>query len=175
MDIPSSGAYGIQSYLELIFEYQWCGNGPKYTIESLHLKQLDNNEHLTLESVDGLIKNMTTSMTAVVCTHGSSNQNAQGTMRYTTTYIQISWTWVSYSAVTIGLSAIFLLLIHIESRDDGSERLWKSSALAMLFCEMDDAVINSTKPLRKKAMKDIAGSTSIYLNRDATMLRLVAG
>jgi hypothetical protein len=168
------GAYGIRSYLETIFDHQQYGIGPKYLLGTSHLKRLDNNGSLTIESVDGFMKNMTTSMTAVIRTHGLSGQNAQGTILYTTTCIRISWTWISYPAVMIGLPAIFLLLVHLESRDVESERLWKSSTLATLFCEMDDAVIDSAKPLRKGTMQDTADSTSVCLDRNATTLRLVA-
>jgi hypothetical protein len=167
-------AYGIQDYLKLVFDHEWYGNGPKYTIGSTHLKTLENNGSMTLESVDKFMKNLTTSMSAVVRKNSPNNDQARGTMLYTTTCIRIEWSWISFPAVMIGLSAIFLVLVHIESRDVASNKLWKSSTLAMLFCDMDNAVSDKVKPLKKERMRAVAETTSVYIDRDGTEFRLIA-
>jgi hypothetical protein len=100
---------------------------------------------MSLESVGDLMKDLTTSMTAVVRTHGYRNYTwpTHGTKWYKTTCIKIEWGWVSFPACILVLSGIFLVLVHIKSRGVESEKLWKSSTLAILFCKLDDAVTAS--------------------------------
>ena len=82
---------------------------------------------------------------------------------------------MSYPAIMIGLSAIFLLLVSIESRGIASERLWKSSILAMLFCDLDGVVTDGEKLVSRRDMEEVAKSTSVSLGgAGERRLRLVA-
>jgi hypothetical protein len=74
----------------------------------------------------------------------------------------------------IALSAIFLLLVHLESRGVESERLWKSSIMAMLFCEIDDIITGEARPVGRQRLEEVAASTSVSLGKDQGSLRLVA-
>lgn len=71
----------------------------------------------------------------------------------------------------IGLTGGFLILIAIENRGVVNNRLWKSSFLAALFCEVEV----QEKQVRKDEMKAIAKSTSVSLEGKSGTLRLVAG
>jgi hypothetical protein len=138
----------------------------------------DNGQMLTapLEHVDSLMTNLTDAINTVLRTHGREGYNkpAEGTMWYTTTCIEINWTWVAFPATMIALSAVFLLLVHLESRGVESERLWKSSILAMLFCEMDDVVTEEARPVGRRRFEDVAASSSVSLCKDDGSFRLVA-
>jgi len=120
--------------------------------------------------------NLTNAMNTVLRTHGMEEHSkpAEGTMWYTTTCIEINWAWIAFPAVMIALSAIFLLLVHIESRGVESGRLWKSSILAMLFCEMDEVVTEEAQPMGRQRLEEVAASSSVSLGKENGSLRLVA-
>jgi hypothetical protein len=133
-----------------------------------------DDQYMNLDTVNEFMHNMTRSMTAIIRTNGPGNftQSAKGTMWYTTTCIRVRWKWISYPAIMIGLSAIFLILVSIESRGIASEGLWKSSILAMLFCDMDDAVTDGDKPMTRQDMENVAKSTSVSRGGEGKRLRL---
>ncbi|KAH8722957.1 hypothetical protein GQ44DRAFT_806446 [Phaeosphaeriaceae sp. PMI808] len=144
---------------------------------SIYLRRLYREGNITIDSVDEAMKNMAASMTAVVRSHGNVNQSfpAKGTVWQTTTCLQITWEWLAFPATMIGLSVIFLVLVQIENRGIKSERLWKSSILATLFCEVDNTVTDNHlgKPMEKQDMSKIAKSTSMSLESNNQTLRLV--
>jgi hypothetical protein len=66
---------------------------------------------------------------------------------------------------------VFLVLVAIDNRGIETDRLWKSSFLAALLCEVE----LHEKVVRKEEMKAIAKSTSVSLRGTSGKLRLVAG
>lgn len=52
------------------------------------------------------------------------------------------------TAIMIGLTGILLILVAIENRGIENDRLWKSSFLAALFCEVEV----HEKPVEKEEM-----------------------
>jgi hypothetical protein len=146
------------------------------TAGPIHLLMLFREDNITLDTVNEYMADLTTSMTAVVRIHGK-----EGKAGYTTGYVWITTTcvrakcaWISYSVALMIISALFLILVQIESRGVERERLWKSSVLATLFCEADDEIMKQGRPVRKIDMRDIARSTSVSLDADVKTLRLVA-
>jgi hypothetical protein len=129
-----------------------------------------------LEHVDRLMTNLTGAINIVLRTPSieSYNKSAEGTTWYITTCIEVNWMWVAFPATMIALSAVFLLLVHLESRSVESERLWKSSILAMLFCEMDNVVTEEARPVGRRRFEDVAASSSVSLCKDDGSFRLVA-
>jgi hypothetical protein len=173
--------YSMHTYLDQLFGNKGLADAIKITNGTMHLRQLYQEGNMTLETVDELMTNLTTSMTTIVRNFGSDNSSgipdagpATGTMWYTTTCIRIRWAWVAFPAALIGCSAIFLVLVHIESRGTERERLWKSSIFAILFCEVDEEVTSKAQPVRKKVLDEVAISTSVSLGRENGGLRLVA-
>ena len=71
----------------------------------------------------------------------------------------------------IGLTGLFLLLIAYENREIETDRLWKSSFLAALFCEVEVP----EKPTGKEEIKAVAKSTSVSLEDKRATLRFVSG
>jgi hypothetical protein len=166
---------GIMVYLSGIFDQQKVMMERWETAGSYHLRQLWRDGNMTLDTVDQAMKDLATSMTAAIRTTEQYNHTrpVHGTVWYTTTCIRVNWYWISYPAIMIGLCAVFLILVHIESRDVESQRLWKSSTLAMLFCELDEAVVSATKPLQIDTIRDTAKSTGVSLGREAGSLKMI--
>lgn len=63
----------------------------------------------------------------------------------------------------------FLILVVTGSRGVEPDRLWKSSFLAALFCEVE---VNR-QPAGKEGMKEMAKSTNVSLAATSKGLRLV--
>jgi hypothetical protein len=140
-----------------------------------YLRTLYRDGNITLDTVNELFGDLAASMTSIIRTNPADNQTqpVHGTVWYAKTCIGVNWAWISYPAVMIGLCAVFLVLVHIESRDVDSQRLWKSSTLAMLFCELDEEVVAAARPLQRDVMGDAAKTTGMQLERDVDGLRLV--
>jgi hypothetical protein len=167
--------FSIQKHLTNIFDdknifiFGGIHDGTNY------LRTLYRDGNITLDTVNELFGDLAASMTAIIRTNPADNQTqpVHGTVWYTKTCIGVNWAWISYPAVMIGLCAVFLVLVHIESRDVDSQRLWKSSTLAMLFCELDEEVVAAARPLQRDTMGDAAKTTGVQLERDVDGLRLV--
>jgi hypothetical protein len=174
-----SSTSAIQYHLQALYGQQFVADMYSSRYGTAYMRVLWNNGQLPnapLEHVGSVMTNLTNAVNNVLRTHGMAGYNkpAGGTMWYTTTCIEISWTWIAFPATMIALSAIFLLLVHLESRGVESERLWKSSTLAMLFCEMDDVVTEEARPVGRRRLEEVAASSSVSLGKDNGSLRLVS-
>lgn len=74
----------------------------------------------------------------------------------------------------IGLTGVFLVFVIIDNCDVERERLWKSSVLATIFCELDQGMVRNAHLTSKRAMHDIAWSTSVSLETKKGTLKLLA-
>lgn len=149
------------------------------TIGTIHMHRLWGDGSQPFGTADGLMKNLTDSMTTVVRTNWKNESGSpleapnmiKGEMWVTTTCMYIRWPWISFPAVMIGFTGIFLALVTLQNRRVEENRLWKSSFLAALFCE----VSLDARPVGKEEMKTVAKSSSVCLeNKESDMLRLVA-
>lgn len=127
----------------------------------------------TYETINEAFSNMTKAMTAYIRTHGEEGVAgwAKGEMWSTTTCVYVRWEWIVFFAAMIGLTGIFLLLVVMDNWDSDGERLWKSSILATLFCEVD---VQQERPVGREEMTEMARSTSVSLEGKAGALRLIA-
>lgn len=127
----------------------------------------------TYETVNEAFSNMTKAMTAYIRTHGEEGVSgwAKGDVWSTTTCVYVRWGWIAFPAAMIGLTGIFLMLIVVDGWSDDSERLWKSSIVATLFCEVDT---QRDRPVGMEQMTEMARSTSVSLAGKAESLRLIA-
>ena len=144
---------------------------------SVLLRRLFSGGNMTLQSVEDIMSNLTTSMTAAIRSQENGEKSPwtlQGDMWVTTTCMYIRWPWITFPAATIGLTGLFLLLVAIDNRGTESERLWKSSILATLFCEVEHEDGESPRPDNKQAMKEAARSKNVSLNDRAGYLKLVS-
>jgi hypothetical protein len=169
---------GIEKYFTEIFNQpvmQWGGvlGGNS---GSIYLRQIYQGGNMTLATVDSMFSNITNAMSVVIRTHGgvNSSEPVRGTMWYPTTCMRVQWEWISFPAALIGLSVMFLVLVSIESRHVKSDRLWKSSVLATLFCNVERVDMHAMEPTGNGAMSDIAHSTSVSLDASRQTLRLVS-
>ena len=131
---------------------------------------------LDIQTVLDVMLNVSTAMTTVVRTHYTegSGWDAKGDMWVTTTCVSVDWRWISFPVIMIGLTGIFLVLVVVENRGVERERLWKSSVLATLFCGVDHEVTDNAALVSKRAMYDVAKSTSVSLQTQKGTLRLLA-
>ena len=73
----------------------------------------------------------------------------------------------------VGSVVIFLVLVCIENRNVHRDRLWKSSILAALFCEVDVLESNKLRTLTRRDIEEVARSTSVSLDKTDQKLRLI--
>jgi hypothetical protein len=172
-------AMGTRFYMQQIFDEQLLAYYQSAQVGvsgSIHLRKLFRERNMTLDTVNADMGNLTRSMSAIIRTFGVEGEAAyaNGTQWYSTTCLGINWPWLSFDGAMILLSAIFLVLVAIESKGIESERLWKSSVLATLFCEIDDPVTAVVKPVGKEDMGTIAKSTSVSLDSSRQTLKLLS-
>lgn len=149
---------------------------PPKKIGPPHLRQMYSYGNFTIDTAKKIFDGVASAMTTIVRTHYSDgpDTDAKGIMLVTTTCIRIDWRWLSFPVAMIGLTGIFLALVIIESRDVPRERLWKSSVLASLFCEVDHGVEDDAHLNSKQTMHEVAKSTSVSLDGKGGSWRLVA-
>ncbi|KAF2994916.1 hypothetical protein E8E13_000457 [Curvularia kusanoi] len=128
---------------------------------SEYVLQLYLSGNMTFDTVNERIGALATSMTAVIRTHGGNGyttfpQSVNGDVWTRTTCMYIRWPWITFPTVMVGLTGVFLLLAVFENRGIKKDRLWKSSFLAALFCEVE----MPSRPMGKAEMKSNAKSTS---------------
>lgn len=182
---------GIDRSLQTIFhDQELIWGGRKNTSGSVHLRALfqpgsmSRGDHeaslhgdISFYTIDNTMANMTKAMTAVVRTNGYEHSQGQdwyayGDMWHTTTCVRVQWEWITFPVIMLGLAGAFLLLVVIETRDVKSDRLWKSSVLAALFCDVE---VRQDRPIGKERMLEIARSTSVSLEeKNSDTLRLTA-
>jgi len=143
---------------------------------STHLRVSFQEGNVTYDIIDRCFQGLATSMSAVMRTSGGSaytrslTENAKGTVWINTTCVSIQWRWITFPAVVIRLTGMFLVLVAIENRGIKNDRLWKSSFLAALFCEVE----LHEKPVGKEEMKAAAKSSSLSFEGESGMLGLIA-
>jgi hypothetical protein len=160
---------GGNAYLRAI----WQEDPKSYNVSFADIRFTDAMIGQTsFASVDESIKNMTRAMTAFIRTHGAEGEAgyAKGDMWTNTTCVYVRWEWITFPVAMIALTGLFLLLVIIDNWGVESDRLWKSSVLATLFCEVD---IQRDRPEGKEGMKEMATSTGVSLEGRSGRLRLV--
>jgi hypothetical protein len=139
-------------------------------------KKTDTGSSLVVQtsraSIDKSFSSMTRAMTAFVRTHGDQGEDeyVKGVMWSNTTCVYMRWEWIAFPVAMIALTGLFLLLVIIDNWGIESDRLWKSSILATLFCEVD---VQRDRPKGKEEMEKIAKSTSVSLEGKSGRLRMV--
>jgi hypothetical protein len=147
---------------------------------SVQVRVLYEEGNITFSTVDKRIKNLAAAMTTVVRTHGgnywttnhltqSVPEISKGKVWVNTTCVAVRWKWIAFPAIMIGMTGVFLLLVAFENRGFKNDRLWKSSFLAALFCDVEIHEI----PVGKEEMSAVAKSTSVSLDGKSGRLRLV--
>jgi hypothetical protein len=129
--------------------------------------------NISYGSVDDAFGTLARSMTAFIRTHGAEGVSgyAKGDVWLTTTCVHVRWEWITFPAIMLFLTGLFLVFIILDNWGTPSERLWKSSLLASLFGVVD---IGSNAPDGKTEMVELAKSTSVTLGGKSGGLRLVA-
>jgi hypothetical protein len=157
----------IRDTLTEVFDNQILTSGRRSGQSgSTHLQILFEDGNMTFDSVNQRIEGLAKSMTSVLRTDGGFTnttdpylQYSSGTLWINTTCVYIRWPWITFPAAMIALTGMFFVLVAVENRSIETDRLWKSSFLAALFCEVE---VDKT-PAGKVEMNSIAKSTSVSL------------
>ncbi|CAN9303866.1 unnamed protein product [Alternaria alternata] len=180
-------AWGLRRHFDTMFHEQILkSNGLSLIEGNAYLRALwrqdpEGRENMTgppikgqtsIASIDESFRNMTRAMTAFIRTHGAEGEEgwARGYMWANTTCVYVRWEWIAFPVVMIALTGLFLLLVIIDNWKVESDRLWKSSVLATLFCEVD---VERDRPKGKEEMSEIAKSTGVSLEGKSGRLRMV--
>jgi hypothetical protein len=169
-----AASVGITRYREEIFSNQkqlWRNTGP--IGGTVHLRQFYDDGNISLQSIQTAMDRLTTSMTAVVRSHGSEGESwhVHGDVQISTTCVKVRWVWIIFPSCMVILTSIFLALVSVENRDVPSNRLWKSSILAALFSDVDAQAIPKT--LEVTHMQAKASSTAVQLFEDKQQIRFI--
>jgi hypothetical protein len=164
---------GMQATFKEMFDDGELNMGSKGGLEgSAHLRRLFKGGNITMDTVNERMKDLTTAMTSVIRTNGEEGPSGylKGKVWSSTTCVDIRWPWISFPAAMIGLTGLFLLLVVVANRGVESDRLWKSSFLAVLFCDVE---LPGNRPVGKEDMAATAKSTSVCLEGKGGTLRLL--
>jgi hypothetical protein len=164
---------GMAATFQEIFDKKELQMGLRGGVEGpAQLRRLFKGANITLDTINKQMEDLTTAMTSVIRTNGVEGPSGylKGEVWSNTTCVDIRWHWISFPATMIGLTGLFLLLVVVANRGVESDRLWKSSFLAVLFCEVE---LPGNRPVGKEDMAATAKSTSVCLEGKGGTLRLV--
>lgn len=81
--------------------------------------------------------------------------------------VHVIWAWLSYLAVVVGLAIIFQTLLMVQNPSSSQVKVWKSSSLALLFCSVDEIILQRTRiDQTKNELSQVANTTSAQLLAD---------
>jgi len=90
------------------------------------------------EGIPALLSRLAKSMTNNFRTEtGSGIVTQHGQAQSTKVFVHVRWGWITLPAVVVLLSGAFLIAVIVKNRSYNTI-LWKSSALAMLYNDLDD-------------------------------------
>ncbi|KAI0876500.1 hypothetical protein GGS24DRAFT_488558 [Hypoxylon argillaceum] len=131
-------------------------------------KNLWLNGIADLESTDSYFQKLAEVMTATMRNHGAGGVEdyARGEVTITKTCVSVQWAWLSYPIVLVGLATLFLVFVFLQTLQEPSVRIWKSSALALLLLSVDESRCNvKYYDMTKNDMNQVAETVSVQLKR----------
>ncbi|KAI1734709.1 hypothetical protein F4680DRAFT_437615 [Xylaria scruposa] len=145
-------------------------------------RRLYNDGSLDFNYIDGLMRNLSDTMTATMRSHGgtaydSAGEYATGPASQLLTCISVGWEWISYPAALVGLTTLWLAVMVWQSpRNEMRTRGWKSSSLPILLAGVSDEKINAIKSssggleqlfdTSRTRMEELVASVDAQLVRD---------
>lgn len=132
-------------------------------------KTMWQNGTMNLATMNAYMTGLTDTMTADI-----RNRGANGSLEYehgdvltNETCVEVGWRWFSYPATLVFLSGAFFLWLVVHVPRDSVQRLWKSSTLAMLFCDVDDSIARNVRAdCSSEEIKQVARDTRAQLVSD---------
>lgn len=126
------------------------------------------------KGIEMLMHDMAVSMTVSLRSIGG--EKVEGTAYINQTYVHVQWGFVAVPVLAVVMAALFLGTVVWKTRQSGT-RLWKTSALAMLFHGLDEDARERFEDLRgfaakikeargvKVRLSEEGGRTSLKLDR----------
>ncbi|KAF2403822.1 hypothetical protein EJ06DRAFT_546940 [Trichodelitschia bisporula] len=99
------------------------------------------------KNVTSIVERMTASMTERLRT-GPQQQAATGITMGSQPFVHVRWVWMSLSIITAVLVALLLLATALYRGNGRETALWKSSAAALLFYQLEGWQSNAVIPTR---------------------------
>jgi hypothetical protein len=145
----------LQAYLQDTFNFGIGVNGDyNNLVNSPALQQTfytANNGNISL-TMQGIAKSLSNEVR-----QGPESRRVNGTVAYSTAYVQIRWPWIAYLASLAGFSTAFLIACVVQAaRDDAP--VWKSSLLGLLLHVSND---ESLRPRSKISDNDYRSMEAI--------------
>lgn len=123
-------------------------------------------------NISATFENIATRMTNAL-RQGPNSTAVLGEVHYLSTHIKVNWPWLSYPAVLVFLTVVFLILTTIFSAEK-SQVAWKSSSLAVLFHGPAGFAEDEMPDKRGQSMTAAARQMAVQLQDDESgNLRLV--
>lgn len=128
------------------------------------------NGSANLTTMDTYMKGIADSMTATVRMRGDTGPSAYaiGSVLVSETCINVRWGWLSWPITSVVLDIVFLILLIFRTarQTDSKTPLWKSSALATLFSQVDRKAGRIGVPNETKShMYNNSKTTRVTLSR----------
>lgn len=163
-----TSASALDFYMGTLFQnqaVQTLGLTGGYT-GPLSMMSLCADGDANMSTINSFWKNMTDAMSSVVRAGGINNisEYAYGTAMATVTCANVQWAWISLPAFMVLGVIFFLLTLIFTSPRRGDQPLWKSSALALVFMDLDVRETHGGKKLPTKTeLDDVAGKSKVLL------------
>ncbi|KAI0912578.1 hypothetical protein F4823DRAFT_581206 [Ustulina deusta] len=116
-------------------------------IGNIVAKNLWRNATTSFDSVGMFMRNLSDVMTATIRNNGANGAGdyLPGRLVLNTTCIDVRWAWLSFPVALVVLAFVFFLMLVVQNpRDSSAMRSWKSSNIAMLFCNLDESIRQET-------------------------------
>lgn len=98
---------------------------------------------------------------------GGAAEYARGQVLVNETCVAVRWAWLAYPTALAVLAAVFLAVIFAQSPREPSLRVWKSSALPLLFSSVDEAKYDvNYYGMTKNHMNQFAEMVWVQLTQD---------
>ena len=158
---------GIVSYLGKTFDREKVVSAAGIGTEgNIHMLRLWNDGNASMDTYNEYFRGLTDSMTAVMRMNGDRTRKswAYGKTLNMQTCVRVQWYWMIFPAAMVFLSTCFLAALVIRTFKGSHHSGWKSSALALLFCQVDFQNGELRAPLMKASeIYDISRSTQVKL------------
>jgi hypothetical protein len=180
--LPSSCVFtyentlGLQDYLPTFLQ-GFVAEAPEVSYADPDwMAQLYNNGSATLLTVNATWAAIADSMTVRVRKSGdpSNSEPAAGLVFQTDTCVSVQWPWITFPAILLILTLVFLLATMAQSMKYTTRHIWKGSPLALLFHGMDQDLSDKCRLVDQlDEMEEKAEHTVVQIKHTEGGLRFV--
>lgn len=130
----------------------WTGRPQMPCFGNIIASRLWNNGCVSLQCLDQYLSNLTEILTSSIRNTGTKNMTSletpaplRGTAYSRDTCIEVRSEWLTLFTTLTGLTVIFWIYFVFYHRYSSTRPPWKSSSLAVLFCDVDKDIKDSIR------------------------------